>query len=137
MNKRIAKLFADFGFFEFGVFHGSLGDPSPLYITSKRLYSQPDKMVVLSEEIIKFMAGKKFDIIAGSDTSGTPLAVAVSLAAGIPFVYTRKRRTKEGTKEKVIEGLYRKGERALVVDDGIGTGQTKVKFIKRLKKPGL
>lgn len=137
MNTRIAKLFADFGFFEFGKFHGSLGDPSPLYVTSKRLYSQPDKMAVLSEEIIKFTKGKKFDIIAGSDTSGTPLAVAVSLAAGIPFVYTRRRRDKKGDKKKVIEGLYRRGERALVVDDGIGTGQTKVKFITRLKRAGI
>lgn len=137
MNKRIAKLFADFGFFEFGTFYGSLGDPAPLYITSKRLYSQPDKMEVLSEEIIKFMVGKKYDLIAGSDTSGTPLAVAVSLAAHLPFVYTRKRRTKKGDKEQVIEGLYRRGEKALVVDDGIGTGQTKKQFIIRLKKAGI
>lgn len=137
MNKRIAKLLSDFGFFVFGKFYGSLGEPSPIYITSKKLYSHPDKMHVVSEEITKFMKGKQIDLVAGTMVSGTPLAMAVSLASQKPFIYLRQKSGKDGSKVTFLEGLYRKGENVLVVDDGIGTGGTKERFIKKLQRKGL
>lgn len=137
MNKRIAKLLSDFGFFVFGEFYGSLGNPAPLYITSKKLYSHPDKMKIVSEEVAKFMQGKDFDLVAGTEVSGAPLAMAVSLTTQKPFVYIRRRREKDGKRYPVIEGLNRKGENVLVVDDGIGTGKAKMKFIEMLKRKGL
>ncbi|MFA6391713.1 MAG: phosphoribosyltransferase family protein [Patescibacteria group bacterium] len=137
MNKRIAKLLSDFGFFVFGKFYGSLGEPSPIYITSKRLYSHPDKMKVVSEEIADFMKGKSIDLVAGTMVSGTPLAMAVSLASHKPFIYLRQKTKKDGSLVTLLEGLYRKGESVLVVDDGIGTGSTKERFIKTLQKKGL
>ncbi|MBU2229041.1 hypothetical protein KJ810_01385 [Patescibacteria group bacterium] len=137
MNKRIAKLLSDFGFFVFGKFYGSLGEPSPIYITSKKLYSHPDKMQAVSEEIAKFMKGKNIDLVAGTMVSGTPLAMAVSLASHKPFIYLRQKKRKDGSIVTLLEGLYRKGENVLVVDDGIGTGKTKERFIKELQKKGL
>lgn len=137
MNVRIAKLLSDFGFFMFGRFYGSLGYPSPLYIASKKLYSQPDKMKIISEEIAKFMKGKKIDLVAGTAVSGTPLAMAVSLASQKPFVYIRYKKEKGCQTRPVLEGLYRKRERVLVVDDGIGSGRTKEQFIKKLERKGL
>lgn len=137
MNRRIAKLLSDFGFFVFGEFYGSLGNPSPVYITSKKLYSHPDKMKTVSREIAKFMKGKDFDLVAGTEVSGTPLAIAVSLTTQKPFVYVRRRKGKDGKRHPVIEGLERRGEKVLVVDDGIGTGKTKMEFIRMLKKRGL
>lgn len=137
MNIRIAKLLSDFGFFMFGKFYGSLGNPSPLYITSKKLYSQPDKMKVISEEVAKFMQGRDIDLIAGTEVSGTPLAMAISFATFKPFVYIRRKREKDGKRREVLEGLYQRGEKVLVVDDGIGTGITKMKFIEMLKRKGL
>jgi len=121
----------------FGRFYGSLGYPSPLYIASKKLYSQPDKMKIISEEIAKFMKRKKIDLVAGNAVSGTPLAMAVSLASQKPFVYLRYKKEKGHQTKTVLEGLYRKGERVLVVDDGIGSGRTKEQFIKKLKRKGL
>lgn len=137
MNIRIAKLLSDFGFFMFGEFYGSLGNPSPLYITSKKLYSQPDKMKIVSEEVAKFMKGKEIDLIAGNAVSGTPLAMAVSFATQKPFVYVRLKKEKNGKQTEVLEGLFRRGEKVLVVDDGIGNGQTKMKFIEMLKRKRL
>ncbi|MBT4735539.1 MAG: hypothetical protein HOO10_11145 [Candidatus Marinimicrobia bacterium] len=137
MNKRIAKLLSDFGFFVFGKFYGSLGEPSPIYITSKKMYSHPDKMKIVSEEIAKFMKGKDIDLVAGTMVSGTPLAMAVSLASQKPFIYLRQKKKKNGSIQTNLEGLYRRGERVLVVDDGIGTGGTKARFIKKLHRKGL
>ena len=137
MNTRIAKLLSDFGFFVFGKFYGSLGDPSPIYITSKKLYSHPDKMQVVSEEIASFMKGKEIDLVAGTMVSGTPLAMAASLTSQKPFIYLRQKKRSNGSIETSLEGLYRKGENVLVVDDGIGTGATKERFIKKLQENGL
>jgi uridine monophosphate synthetase len=65
-----------------------------------------------------------------------PLAVAMSLIAERPMIYARKEAKDYGTK-RMIEGEYRAGERALMVDDVITSGGAKLEALAPFTSAGL
>ena len=76
------------------------------------------------------------DRIAGIPYAGLPLAVAASLAGRLPLVYPRREEKGYGTRKR-IEGLYRAGERVVVIDDIITDGASKFEAIGPLEEAGL
>ncbi|RNF02001.1 orotidine-5-phosphate decarboxylase/orotate phosphoribosyltransferase [Trypanosoma rangeli] len=54
----------------------------------------------------------------------------------IPLVYPRREVKAYGTKA-AIEGDYKEGDRVVVIDDLVTTGETKVEAIEKLKAAGL
>ena len=88
------------------------------------------------------------DKIVTAEAMGIPLATALSLAAGVPFVIIRKRRyglpgevvvgqeTGYSKGSLHINGLAR-GDRVLVVDDVISTGGTLNPVLDALKAMGV
>jgi orotate phosphoribosyltransferase len=58
--------------------------------------------------------------IAGPELGGVPLATALSLETGLPFVILKKGSKGYGT-ERLIEGELFAGERVVVVEDVIST----------------
>lgn len=54
----------------------------------------------------------------------------------VPLIYPRKETKAHGTKA-AIEGEYQRGERVIVIDDLVSTGETKVEAIDKLKSVGL
>jgi uridine monophosphate synthetase len=75
------------------------------------------------------------DRIAGVPYAGLPLAVAASLAGGVPLVYPRREEKGYGTNRR-IEGLFQPGERVVVVDDMVADGASKLEAIAPLGRPG-
>ena len=67
---------------------------------------------------------------------GCPFAVAASLAGRLSLVYPRREEKGYGTRKK-IEGLYRAGERVVVIDDIITDGASKFEAIGPLEETGL
>ena len=68
--------------------------------------------------------------------AGLPLAVAASLAGRWPLVYPRREEKGYGTRRRV-EGLYKAGERVVVIDDIITDGASKFEAIQPLEDAGL
>ena len=64
------------------------------------------------------------------------LAVALALEVNRPMVFARKEAKAYGTKQ-MVEGEFRSGERALVVDDVITSGTAKVDALAPLREAGL
>lgn len=135
MNTAIADILLRHGGFSFGNHSGSLGKDLPFYIASRKLYASPNDMELIAQEVGKEIRaiGLQFDAVAGAEMAGIPLAMAMSMVNHIPFILTR-RNPREEYRQHVVEGAFTNGERVLLIDDGIGTGETKSMFIQALQE---
>ncbi|MFH1126440.1 MAG: orotidine 5'-phosphate decarboxylase, partial [Candidatus Altiarchaeota archaeon] len=55
---------------------------------------------------------------------------------GIPMIYVRKKPKHYGTRSQV-EGFVKNGDKALLIDDMITNGWSKIEFIEGLREKGL
>ncbi len=124
------------GAVKFGDFTLKSGLKSPIYIDLRVLISYPDILKEVAEELRKKTMGLQFDRIAGIPYAAISIATAISLENDIPMIYPRKEQKGYGTKRK-IEGVYSEGERILVYDDLITTGDSKFEAIAPLEAAGL
>jgi orotate phosphoribosyltransferase len=79
--------------------------------------------------------GLEADRIAGVVLGSVPLAAALSLETGIPYVMVRKEKKDHGT-SRLIEGDLDLGDRVLVVEDVITTAGSSMAAIGTLRESG-
>jgi uridine monophosphate synthetase len=135
MNLLPKRLF-DAGCIKFGEFTLKSGLKSPIYVDLRLLVSEP----TLLRDVSRAMAGLAqriaFDRIAAIPYAGLPIGVAISLEMDRPLVYPRQEVKAHGTR-RAVEGDYRQGEIALLVDDVITRGGSKLEAIATLEESGL
>lgn len=73
--------------------------------------------------------------IAGVELGGVPLATAVSLQSGLPFVIVKKERKGYGT-DKAIEGALASGDTIVLVEDVATTGGGAIAAAEQLVAAG-
>lgn len=112
------------------------GRHSPIYVDLRVLVGSPRVLAMVAAALLERARPLAFDCVAGIPYAGLPLAVAMSLAGDLPLVYPRKEAKTYGTRQRV-EGVFRSGERALVVDDVITTGGAKIEAVAPLRDAGL
>ena len=134
--ERIALGLHDLGAVRFGEFTLKSGQKSPLYIDLRLLVSNPSLMAVVAKSMTRLLAGLSFDRIAAIPYGGLPIGQAVALESGKPLLYPRREAKDYGTK-KLIEGVFAPGETAVVLDDLITTGGSKLEAISPLTDAGL
>lgn len=120
----------------FGNFTLKSGKKSPIYLDLRRLVTHPSILRMVAYEYIKLLRTLSFDRIAGLPYAALPIATAISVEMNVPLVYPRREAKTYGTKAE-IEGDYNKGDRVVIVDDLVSTGETKVEAIEKLKAAGL
>ncbi|HHT9118467.1 MAG TPA: orotate phosphoribosyltransferase, partial [Candidatus Hypogeohydataceae bacterium YC38] len=64
-----------------------------------------------------------------------PLATALSLKSGLPFVIVRKVKKGHGTK-KLVEGRISTGDEVLLIEDVVTTGEQAIRAVETLKQAG-
>ena len=125
------------GALQFGEFTLASGAKSDYYIDIKKASTNPEVLYLISQLMAEKvqMSGKKYERIAGVVLGSVPLAAALSLATGIPYVMVRKEKKDHGT-SKLIEGDMKEGDRVLVVEDVITSAGSSAAAIATLRDAG-
>lgn len=143
----LAETLWKLGALQFGDF--SLGRTvrnSPVYVNAKLLISRPDALKravrLIQDELELGMAMRNrlvepFDAIAGVPIGGLHIATALSLQMDKPLLYLRPPRDPDEVLDPQVEGIYRPGNRVLVVDDLAAGGGSLVDTVRGLRDAGL
>lgn len=124
------------GCVHFGRFTLKSGHESPIYFDLRLLASHPRLLTQAADAYLPLLRALTFDRLAAVPYAGLPIGTAVSLRGGWPLVYPRKEVKAYGT-QKAVEGAYRPGERAVLLDDLATTGGSKFEAVERLQAAGL
>jgi uridine monophosphate synthetase len=136
VERELSELLYRIGVVRFGEFTLKDGRSSPIYLDLRVLVSHPQALARVARAMVQRAATLQYDRIAGIPYAGLPIAVAMSLVAEQPMVYARKEAKSYGTK-RMIEGEYRPGDRALLIDDVITSGGAKLEAAAPFKEAGF
>ena len=128
----IASLKAS-GALQFGTFTLASGKTSSYYVDIKKAITRPDLLRTIAEAMAPY--ARTADRIAGVELGAVPIAAAVSLTSGKPYVMVRKASKEHGTKHE-FEGELSRGDRVLFVEDVVTTGGTLRTAMERLRAHG-
>jgi uridine monophosphate synthetase len=134
--QRLARALAEAGCVQFGSFTLKSGTVSPLYLDLRRLVSCPASLRVVAESLARLLAPLEFDHMAGIPYAALPIVTATALISGRSMIYPRREVKEYGTKA-AIEGVFKPGDTAVLIDDLATTGGSKFEAIDRLKAAGL
>jgi len=122
----------EMGVVQTGDFVLSSGKRSNYFVNIKRASTDPKVL----REIGKAMAPHVGDAkIAGMALGAVPIAVAVALETGRPYVIVRKEQKDHGTRD-LIEGDVRPGEEFVIVEDVATTGGSTMRVVTALREKG-
>jgi len=121
------------GAVQFGAFTLASGKASDYYVDIKRAATRPDLLREIARRVAVYVKG--YDRLAGVELGAVPIAAAVSLESGIPYLIVRKEAKEHGTK-RVFEGELRVGDRVAFVEDVVTTAGTLRKAVEGLRAAG-
>ncbi|MFW6188934.1 MAG: orotate phosphoribosyltransferase [Planctomycetota bacterium] len=110
------------------------GRTSSYYFDKYLFETRPDLLEPVAEHLAAMMPPDT-DRLAGAALGGVPLATAVALRTGLPFVIVRKAGKDYGT-EKRLEGELSAGEKVVLVEDVATTAGAALSAVEALRQAG-
>ncbi|MCS7286448.1 MAG: orotidine-5'-phosphate decarboxylase [Anaerolineae bacterium] len=133
---RLTLSLFDSGCIRFGSFTLASGKTSSIYIDLRPLPSFPQLMRQVIPVYVQLLAPLDFDVIAAIPYAALPFGVLTAMEMNKPLIYPRKEAKTYGI-ARAIEGEFRPGQCAVVLDDLITTGDSKLRVIEPLEQAGL
>lgn len=120
------------------LFTWASGIKSPIYCDNRLTISYPEVRRAIANGLVELIAKDfdGFDVVAATATAGIPHGAWVAELLNKPMVYVRSS-SKDHGKENLIEGLVKKGQRAVLIEDLISTGGSSLKCVEALQKEGV
>jgi len=137
MSGRLERALKECGALIYGSFTLSSGKESAYYIDIKSASTDPGVLRLIAREMADLLRGERMECerLAGVVLGSVPLAVALSLETGIPYVMVRKGKRDHGTGRE-IEGPLRPGDRVVVVEDVVTSAQSLAEAVATLRAAG-
>jgi len=113
------------------------GWKSPVYCDNRVSLSYPDIRSFISQELASAIEKKfgKADLIAGVATAAIAQGALVADRMKLPFVYVRSS-PKDHGRQNLIEGEVKSGQKVVVIEDLVSTGQSSLKAVDALRAAG-
>lgn len=131
----ILQLF-DIGCITFGDHVQASGAIFPYYIDLRKIISQPQIFHQIVSAYAGILKDLEFDRIAGIPYGSLPTATGLALRLNRPMIFPRKEVKAHGAK-RLVEGNFHAGERVVVVDDILISGNSAMEGAAKLQSVGL
>ena len=140
MKKKIAEILLDLNAVALRLeppFTWASGRKSPVYCDNRLIISDPQKRDAVARSFVKMIeeSGWNPDVIAGTATAGIPHAAFVAQIMNLPMIYVRNRNKAHG-KGNRIEGRLDKGQKVVLIEDLISTGNSSIEAGNGVKEAG-
>lgn len=132
----LAVTLHDIGAVQIGRFRLHSGRESRIYLDLRILASFPAALRQVASAYRSLLTSLQFDLLAATPLAGLPIGTAIALEMDVPLIYPRKTAKSYGT-GKQIEGRWAVGQKAVVVDDLVTSGDSILETIASLKAAGL
>ncbi len=129
---KLKKMLEECGAVKYGDFTLTSGKKSDYYVDIKLASTKPNILKEIATAMSPYIYG---DVIAGMELGAVPIAAAVSMETGKPFVMIRKRTKSHGTRSR-IEGEFKPNDIVNVVEDVITSGSSSVETVRVLRDQG-
>lgn len=108
---------------------------SPVYTDCRVLMAYPDKRREIRDLYIDAIqkSAVSFDVVAGTATAGIPHAAWIADKLNVPMVYIRGK-AKDHGKENMMEGIINQGQKAIVIEDLVSTGESAINSVNAIRK---
>ena len=119
------------------LFTWASGIKSPIYCDNRLIMGYPEFRNIIANEMAKIVLDldEEIDVIVGTATAGIPHAAWVSNILNKPMAYVRSS-SKEHGKQNKIEGLVKKGDNVVIIEDLFSTGGSAINAVHALHDVG-
>lgn len=141
-QKKLADALLEIGAVKFGAFRLKIHDTkpdaplSPFYLDLRLLRSFPTAKKKAVRAYLRLLRTLKFDVLADVPTAATPLVASIADVLRMAQITPRMDKKAHGTGAKV-DGFFRKGQTAVLVDDLVTHARSKLEAIRVLEQAGL
>ncbi|KAF8359133.1 hypothetical protein PRIPAC_94128 [Pristionchus pacificus] len=137
VRRNALRLLTQHGVFKLGEFFLKSGQRTPIYIDMREAFGHPALMSVLCKAmqhmIERVQKEKPYRGIVGVPYAALPYATILSQYTLQPLIIVRKEAKSYGTK-KLIEGACEPGQRVIIVEDVVVSGESLLEVITTLRK---
>jgi len=99
-------------------------------------FSDPECLRKVSEYFAEIVKRERIEAIIGAATAGIAYAALIADITQTQFGFCRKEKKTYGSK-KALEGYFKQGTKAVLVDNFLHTGSTALKMIEFIREEGL
>ena len=128
----LAELLQECGAVQFGDFRLTSGRRSKFYVNLKLAATRPQILERIASEMVQLLPDET-EVIAGMELGAVPLAVALSLKTGLPYVMIRKSERVHGTGSRIEGELL---GNVIVVEDVATSGGSLVDAVEVIRRAG-
>lgn len=101
------------------------GLKAPIYCDNRLIVSYPEVRTFIENQLVAMIKEQfqEVEVIAGTATAGIPHAAIVADKMNLPMIYVRSSNKDHG-KKNAIEGRIHPGQKVVMIEDLISTGQS-------------